>query len=216
MPKTFLEACSDVLRDVGEVSGDLDGFADLEDSGRRTKLAVVRRAWNHVLDQIYTLSREPLPRRSVLWQLATRVGFAEYALPRGFVSLRFPLRRVRSEGLVWEYPGGYAAMRAARPQPEQWTGDPSWAVVEPTRGNLLFDTIPQVADLYEVLYERDMYLWAETDLFPCSDGAVDALIPAVAEVYKQRQFHQADPAIYRQSMGAGARMISPRTLRRTY
>lgn len=216
MPKTFLEACSDVLRDAGEVSGDLDGFASLEDSGRRTKLAVVRRAWNHVLDQIYTLSREALPRRSVLWQFATRPGFREYALPRGFVSLRFPLRRVGEIGLVWEYPGGYEAMRVARPVPEQWTGTPSWAVIEPTRGNLLFDTTPDAAELYEALYERDMYLWAEDDLFPCSDGAVDALVPAVAELYKQRMFHQADAAVYRQSLGAGSRMISPRTLRRSY
>lgn len=216
MPKTFLEACSDVLREAREVSGDLTGFADLEDSGRATKLAVVRRAWNHVLDTIYTQSQEALPRRSVLWQLGLRPGFREYALPRGFVSIRYPLRRVGEAALVWEYPGGYEALRAARPVPEDWSGTPTWAVIEPTRGNLMFDTTPTEAELWEVLYERDMYLWAETDLFPCSDGAVDALVPAVAELYKQRMFNSADPVIYRQSLGTGARMISPRTLRRSY
>ena len=214
--RTFLQACSDVLRDAGEVSGDLDGFSDLEDSGRRTKLAIVRRAWNHVLDAIYTLTKEPLPRRSQTWRFATRPGFREYALPRGFVSIRWPILRVGSIALVWEYPGGYEAMREARPTPETWTGTPSWAVIEPTRGNLLFDTVPTEAEQWEMLYERDMYLWDEGDLFPCSDGAVDALIPAVTEFYKQRMFGAADPAVYRSSMGAGARMISPRTLRRSY
>lgn len=210
MAKTLLTAVNDTLKRVKQIQGDSGELTTFADSPRQNYIDTAIQIWNEIIVEVYTISELPLPGAvgsSSVVLSATR----EYTLPGDLEQIRYPLIDEVNGRFIAEYPGGFEAMRRDQPQPSTYLGTPNFAVINPETGLLRLDVVPDgdtIGETYQMVYDKTISLTATTDLFPFQDSVVDALMPAVAEMWKKEQQGSFDSGVFGFHLGRAARLIT--------
>ena len=218
MAYTFLQAMNMSLKRVNEIKGVQGELASFDDSARQTKIDTMRQVWNEAINEIYSLHRLPLPTE-VKAQTISLLTQREYDLNSDVAEIRWPLHDETNGQFIHEYPGGWEVMRINQPYPEEYTGLPYYAVVNPTNRKLRMDRTPTsdfVGREYLLYYDRYVRMHETYDVFPFSDAVVDALIPAVAEMYRRDTQNDFDSGAYGISFARACRYVNPNLMRKKW
>ena len=211
MPYNFLQAINKVLKRVNEIKGTQGELVSFTDSPRQAMIDTVRQQWNEIINEIYSLHNQPLPKE-VSTQAISLVAAREYSLNGDATEIRWPLIDETNGQFIHEYPGGWDAMRRDQWIPERFTGLPCYAVISPVTRKLRMDTTPTeefVGRVYVLYYDKYVHMHETFDVFPFSDAVVDALVPAVAEMYRRDVQHSFDEGTFTLSFGRACRYLNP-------
>lgn len=218
MAKTLLTAVNDTLKRVKQIQGDAGNLTTFIDSPRQNYIDTAIQIWNEMIVELYTISDLPLPGEVGSSPL-TLTAAREYALPANLEQIRYPLIDEVNGRFIVEYPGGFEAMRRDQPQPSTYQGTPNFAVINPETGLLRLDVAPvgdTIGEIYQMIFDKTILLTSTTDVFPFQDSVVDALMPAVAEMWKKEQQNSFDAGIFGLHLGRAARLITKVQPRQTW
>lgn len=218
-PYQLLDAVNAVLKRVKIIAGTNGALTSLIDSPRQTMVDTVVQVINETIHELYSTSELPIPLESNTQNVTLVTGQREYVLSPTPEAIRFPLIDTTHGNYVVEYPGGYERMRIDQLQPANWTGLPTYAVINPTNGKLRFNTAATVNEngrVFELLYDQRIHLINATDTFPFSDTVVDSLVPAWSELWKREQRNSFDQGQFDKSFGRASRYLTQKVMRRKW
>lgn len=219
MSLTFLDALNATLRRVLVIQGATGELTSLTDSAIQPDIDLMIQFWNETLQNIYTESSTPLPIGTGEDSITLVTGQREYNLPFLLEEIIFPLLNEDDGNFIYRYPGGYEAMRIAQPQPDNFEGRPLWAVINPTNSLLRFDTTPTAQDageIYKIIFKKTLGLVDATDLFPCSDQAVQSMFAPVADNWRRWKNQDVDEKQARKNYAKAIGLITKKTPRKRY
>ena len=209
MAYTFLQALNSSLKKVREIQGVSGELTSLTDSARQAKVDVMIDSWNEVVQEV--LSYGAYPTEVSEGEITLVADQREYDTADDFET--FVSKRLinQTDGYIaYEYPGGYDAMWRTQTQPDSYTGSPQFWALNSTTGKVRLDTSPtanEAGRVYKYLYNRRIAFDEATDTFPFSDTVVDALVPAVAEVYRRDIQKTFDAGFYQASVARALRLL---------
>lgn len=212
MAYTFLQAINMSMKRVGEIAGDQGELVSFDDSARQPKVDVMRQVWNEALHHLYSTINVPMPKQMSVQNITLALNEREYDLPTDFIEIDWPLINESDGQVINCYVGGWRQMRRDQLQPDTYTGLPYWAVVSPVTGKLRMDRAPTSSEagrVYVLSYFKRLRLYHTFDAFPFNDMVVDALVPAVAEGYRDDYQNTFNGAKYRKHFAQAARMLGP-------
>lgn len=143
----------------------------------------------------------------------------DYALASDLTQLLWPMVDETNGRWLEEDKRGYHGMIVGQLFPDNYTGLPYAAVIRPTDGELYLDRIPQAAEagfIYKYRYIKDTVVSAASDVFPCTDAAFRALVPAGAEVINRVHRQKFDQDMYDKSIGRAARYFTQQKPNESY
>ena len=221
MAYTFLNAINNALDRVGMIQGDNAKLTALTDSGRQSDIDIMMQVWNEQFAEMYSLTGTPQPTFYAESTITLVNGTREYALAAGFERMRWPLIDQTNGRYIYEWPGGYEDMRRIELVPSKWIGLAVYAAINPATNLLRLGWIPQSTEnglVYNYGFDARISLVLATDTFPFSDSVVDALLPAVCEMWKKSRkgADSFDAASYAQGVGRAGRLVSHKEVRRGY
>lgn len=219
MAYTLLNALNRVLKRATITSGPSGDLASLTDSARQTYIDTALQVINEGIHELYSLAETPLPIESDEANITLVAGQREYDLPTDLETIRYPLICEATGNFIIEYPGGYETMRAVQLQPQNWTGLPTWATINPTTGKLRMDVSPTATDagkVYTLLYDKRLALTAASDTFPFSDTVVDCMVPAWKEMFCREQRNNYDQGLMTIAFGRAVRYLSKAPMRKQW
>jgi len=191
--RTLLDGVNEVLKKASIISN-TNLLTSLTNSGKQVFIDLAVQSWGESVDQIYSKSKIMMPMQGEEDQITLVENVRSYALPCDLVQIRWPLHE-EDEGLyIHKYPGGYEELRNIQTQPGNYTGQPSFAAIDPIQGELYLNRVPLSGDagsVYKFFYWRDLTLTRATDCLPFSDTVFRAMVPVVTEVwrfYKNNRF----------------------------
>ncbi len=199
MAWTMLRFVNQTLKELGLVGGEQEELLSFSDSARQRPIDVIIQKTNETVHEIYTSSTTPIPTETRERDIVLVAGRRDYVLPESLAQIRYPLINSADSMRIDEYEGGYLKMRADQLQPDQWVGTPYRACIHTGSGRLYMERFPQDQDagrIYTMIYDRDLALEDEGDIFPFRDMAARALVAAVVERYKQSQRGGMDEGVY--------------------
>lgn len=217
MSKTLLDGINDLLDRVGIL--DANGtLGSLTNQGKQLFIDRGVQIWNETVDQVCNMMGTPHPGETGSSTITLVTGTREYDLPSDLVQIRWPLMEQTNGYWIWEFPGGYEAMRTYQQIPADWEGLPYSAVINPTTSKLRMERTPTSAEnglVYDILYDKDLVMDAASDTFPFSDATYRAIMPVVAESWERRTRNDFDEEEYRRQL-ARALAFTNKTNRRTH
>lgn len=219
MAETLLSAVNRVLKRVNVIAGEDGELTSLTDSARQTYIDLAVAVTNEAIQELYSFAGMPLPQESANATITLVTGTRSYAIPTDLVGMRWPLINQTTGDRIWEYPGGFTAIRNIQTIPSQYTGLPQFATISPVNNELYMDNIPTSAengDEYDLLYDKSLLVSLPTDTFPFNDDTLIALIPALAQLWKDPQRKSFDGAIFQSSLGRAAGFINSAQPRRSW
>lgn len=186
MAKTLLDGVNDVLKLTGIIST-TNTLSSLTDSGKQGFIDTAITVWNQAIDQVFSVSKVMRPKQGQEDSIILIADVRSYPLPCDLVQIRWPLQE-ESKGLyIHEYPGGYEDLRHSQTQPGNYTGQPTFAAIDPIEGDLYLDRIPLTADAgdeYTFFYWKDTGLSLGSDVMPFGDTVYRAMVPVVTEMFR--------------------------------
>lgn len=186
MAKTLLDGVNDVLKKAGIIST-TNELSSLTNSGKQLFIDHAISAWNESVDQIYSISKVMKPKQGEEDSITLIENVRSYPLPCDLVQIHWPLQE-ETEGLyIQEYPGGYEDLRHSQTQPDNYTGQPTFAAIDPIEGDLYLNRIPTATEAgneYKFFYWKDTGLSLGSDVFPFGDVVYRAMVPTVTEVFR--------------------------------
>lgn len=212
MAKTLLEGVNDVLKRVRLVQGDSGALDSLTDSARQTYIDQVVQIWNEVVEEVYSVTDEPMPNELAEATITLADGDRDYALA-SYNTIHWPLLDETSGQYIYEYPGDYLDLVNSQSVPSDFTGLPQYGVIRPTDGQLYLDRIPSSTEaglVYKYRYDKDVSLSIAADTFPFRDEVYRALVPVVAGLYKSDDRAEALRTSFAFNLGRAARLLSDR------
>ena len=218
MAKSFLTAVTETLKRVNIVQG-TDPLDSLTKSSIQTDIDTAKQIWNELIDDLYGKSDTPLPQVAKEATITLQTGTREYSLPTDLEQITWPLINEVNGYTIDPYYGGYEKLRRDQLQPSKWEGRPLYAVVSPITGLLRMDRIPTASENgveYKLLYVRRIEMANASDTFPFSDDVVDALVPAVAELWRRQRNQDFDAPIFRRSYARALETLSKNKRRMTW
>jgi hypothetical protein len=216
MTATLLSAVNGLFKRAKVIQGDSGALTSLTDSARQNYVDTAVKAWNDVIREIYSLAREPMPTEYAESTITLATSTREYNLATDLETLRFPLIDQTNGRYIYEYPGGYEAMRAVQIIPANFTGMPLYACINPSNGKIRLDTAPTSSEngkVYNYGYDKRVALTLAADTFPFSDTVVDALELPATELWKRWNKDSFDGGNYNAGMGQAARILAKKELR---
>lgn len=210
--RTLLDGVNDLLKRAKIVQGESRKFNSLTDKARQTAIDVAVMAWNEVQDELYAVSNDAFqfePKEAVITLVD---GQREYDLPSDLVEIRWPLINEDQGRRIDKYVGGFIQMRQDQLQPDNYNGMPSRAVINEINFKLRMDYTPTAeedATEFKLLYDRDMELRLETDVFPFTDAVYRALLPAAHQLWRRNMQNNFDQALFRGSIARAAALLNP-------
>lgn len=217
---TFLDAVNATLKSAGVIAGSSGELTTFTGSNRQTDIDEMLTAWNVLIDELYSLpvEREAVAEGTFTLSTSGTDSGREYSVPSDFVDIiGNPVNQANSH-ILKPYPGGFAAMRIARADPDDFQGQPSFFVIEPVNGNIRIDTTPtEDGDVYEFTYQKAINLSGTTDTFPFDDEVTRTLYDAAWQLWNLRQKSGADfnQAIFQRSISRAAAMLNGK-MRKSY
>lgn len=209
MATTFLQAVNATLKRVGIIQGDSGALSSFTDSGRQTDVDVMLDAWNDVIAELYKAGDFPGEQEENSFTLSSGTG--EYTLATDYTRILGNPICVARNLIIEKWPGTFAELREAQPDPSDFTGQPNYWVINPTNDKIRLDrqaTADEDGDVYTYINEKRINMSATGDTFPFSDEVVDALKPAVCQVWSADQKSQFNEGIYQASMSRAAQLLS--------
>lgn len=216
MAESLLTALNKSLKRVGMISGDAGDLTSLTDSSRQHAIDVTIQMWNEIIVDLYTASSISLPSEATTDNITLVDGTREYSLPADLEQMRWPLINQTLGHVIYPYPGGFAQMRMDQPIPANYTGRPIYAVINPSTNKLRMNVVPDAdadADVYQIFYDKNTSMALAADTFPFSDGVVDSLVPAVAQMYNREEKGKFDAPLFKAALGRSARLLSQKQQR---
>lgn len=227
MAITLLQAVNKLLTRVREVDsrGEL---TSLTDSARQTKIDNAVQAWNDATRLLFELTHQPIPMSARDADIVLETGKRLYPLATDLVHLHWPLRHKdtptqEAQGWrIWPYArdlpdGGYMQLISDDLFPDASKGRPERAAITPDRRELYVDRTPteeEDGDVYVYTYSKRFNLAAAGDTFPFPDASVEALVPAVAELWRGDYQNALNQGVFQTFMANAARMMRPNPLRK--
>lgn len=202
LSKTLLEGVNEILNRTSITSANGE-VSSLSNAGKQVYIDTIVQIWNETIDLCCNQMGIPKVGETGSSTLTLVTDTREYDMPSDLVQLRFPLIDYTNGHYIWEWPGGYQAMRIAQFTPSDWTGLPYAAAINPTTNKLRLDRTPTSAEngnAYDLLYDKDLAMTVAADVFPFSDAAFRATVPVVAEVFERRNRNDFDEKEYRENL----------------
>jgi hypothetical protein len=204
-----LDACNEVLKRVGVISGDGTPLSSLTSSSRQNAVDVAVQVINEGIDDLYATSSVPKPNGQAEATITLATGDRDYALASGLIRLRFPLVDKTNTQFLFQYPGGYNTILLADPEQDD-TGLPQYAAISPVDGELYLDRAPTAENdgrVYTYQYEKDLVLTLSTDEVPFKDVVFRAMVPVWVQLWKREKRNEFDIELYRRSVGLAAALM---------
>lgn len=214
---TLLNGINDVLKKTGIIQGSSGELSSLTDTGKQPYIDAAILAWNEVVDEMFATAGKPMPNILAEATITLATNDRDYALASDFIQIYFPLVNKTTGLRIQEYPGGYLQLFQDQLVPNNYTGTPQFGTIRPTDGQLYLDRIPTATengDVYKYRYEKDSVLDEAADTMPFNDKVYRALVPAVAEIWSEKQKRTMNGDIFSASFSRACRYLSgmaPRT-----
>lgn len=215
MSKTLLDGVNETLKRVRVISGDAGALTTLTNSARQGPIDIAVQVINEGIDTLYTASPDAMPNEQAESTITLVAGTRAYSLATDIVQLRWPLIDRTNSQRIFEAPGGYASM-LERDLEQDDTGLPYYGAIRPTDGKLFLDRAPTSADagrIYTYQYDADQALAAATDVMPFTDAVFRAMVPAWVQLWKREQRNEFDEALYHETIGRAARLVTEKQQR---
>lgn len=216
---TLLDGVNAVLRRRKLIQGDADVLTTLSDQSRQIYIDEAIALWSETIDQLYTMSCQPMPKEMAETTITLVTAQRSYTLPADMVQIRWPLINEANGYVIEEYPGGYDQMRRDQLQPDNYTGRPQYAAINPIDDTLYVDQVVPSSDNgleYRLVYDKDLSLSLATDVFPFNDAVYRALVPVVAEYLRRNFDNTFDQNYVRLSMGRASQFLTQNQQRETW
>lgn len=216
MVETLLSATNRVLKRVKVIAGEDGELASLTDSARQSYIDLAVSLINEVIQELYSATNIPLPQESASDTITLVTDQREYTLPTDLLEIRWALINQTNGNKIWEYPGGFEAMRSLQTIPADYSGLPLFATINPINNKLRMDNAPTSTendDAYDLLYDKSLLMTLAADTFPFNDDIVIALIPALEQLWKRTQRNSFDDALFNISLGRAAKLLNPQQMR---
>jgi hypothetical protein len=216
----FLTAVNETMKRVGMIAGsdgELESFEVTD--GRQASVDRMIQIWNETLRLLYNTSGEPFPTEQQQSTITLVDQQREYDLPTDLERINWPLNNDDDGQVIRAFGGGFQKMRIIQRQPDNWTGLPIWAAINPINGKLRMYTIPQADDggrIYQLYYEKRLTLQFTNDTFPFSDTIVEELYSPVAAVWRADKGEGIDELTARRNLSIAASLLSKQPLRQKY
>jgi len=178
-------------------------LSSLTNQGKQLFIDLGVQIWNETVDHVCNMMGQPHPGETGSASISLAAGTREYSLPSDLVQIRWPLIDTANGHYIWEYPGGYEQMRIDQFLPDDWTGLPYAAAINPTTGLLRMDRTPTAAEngnTYNILYDKDLVMDSATDAFPFSDAVYRAILPVVTQSWERRKRNDFDEVEYKRQL----------------
>jgi hypothetical protein len=110
-------------------------------------------------------------------------------------------------------------MRITQLQPDNWTGLPITAAINPINDKLRMNTIPQSTEagrVYQLYYEKAIGLQFTNDTFPFNDTIVEELYAAVAAIFRDDKGQGVNAPAARQNLAVALSLGNKQHLRSRY
>lgn len=176
---------------------------------------------NDVIREVVSLA-DLMPYKTNEGSITLATGTREYALPAGALEIISKNLVERGEG-HWAapYPGGYEAMFSTQVDPDSYTGQPSYWVINPVTDYFRLDNTPTAAengDIYYFLYTSGITVSLFNDTFPFRDGVMDALLKSVVQNFMKTTSmgETFDAADYMRGLGQAVQAIVHTPKQRKY
>lgn len=208
---TLLNGVNDVLKKAGIIQGSSGELSSLTDRSKQTFIDGAVLAWNEVLDELFSTAGRPMPQIMGESTITLVTDDRDYALESDVTELVWPLLNETTGLKIEEYPGGYQQMGSDQIVPANYTGTPFFGAIRPTDSQLYLDRIPTATengDVYKYRYHKDGELTAAADVMPVTEKVYRALVPAVAEIWSEKQKNELNAELFRVSFGRAARLLS--------
>ena len=217
------------LKRLGGIKGDVADITAFTDTGLLHEIDVVLQVWNETIHAVYDLGA--ITGETATGTITLATDTREYALPTSPVfeqmSGEFYSTRVMvntDHKRLWEYPvrnasSPYHQMFVDQPDPANFTGQPTFWVINPTTNKFRTNTTPsseQNGDVYSFIYDKRLQITATTDTFPFADGVVDRLLFHVVEASRlDLDREKRDPVADRKGFASAVkRATQSKTLKR--
>lgn len=207
MATTLLTGINDLLKRVGEISGDASVLTSLTDSARQKHIDRAVQMYNEAIILLYDMTNTPMESELAEGTITLVTGTRSYALPSGLVKLNWPLHDQTNGNYIIEYPGGYLQIKKDQPQPANFTGRPLGGAISPVDGTLYLDRIPTAnenGEVFTVYYDKSLLMTLASDNFPCSDTVYTMLRGAVAEVWSRYSSKDFDSGLFISALASAA------------
>ena len=218
--QTLLDAVNKVLRRTGETQSDLDSLID---SGHQIAIEQARGIWTDIVHEVASLGVFSAESGTGSITLAEGSVGREYDLPQDFEGFsgewETAVLTSPNHHKVFEYKGGYTQMVADQTNPDDYKGDPLRWAINPTNGKLRIDVNPEAAQagrVYTFVYEKRIALLDAQSTFPFSDTVIDALTPAVEEMFLAKRRKQFSSAMMRKAVIIALRYIRQKRSNTSY
>lgn len=191
MPKTLVEGVNDLLVKVGVLDNDTV-LTTLSDSARQTYIDSAVQSINETLDRLFALPQMPTrPNQITERVIVLNTDDQDYELHETLVRLlpEFGLVDETNSHVISiiDDPDAYRRMVIGDLEQDD-TGQPSFACIRPTDGQLWLDRAPTAefdGREYKYRFERDPGLSAAADEFPFTDPVYRGVILAASELWKK-------------------------------
>jgi len=207
--KTLLDGVNEVLKKV-QIISNTNLLTSLTDSGKQTFIDLAIQSWQESVDQVYSKSKIMMPMQGEEDSIILVENIRSYSLPCDLVQIRWPLHEETKGLYIHKYPGGYEELRNIQTQPDNYTGQPSFASIDPIQGDLYLDRVPLTGDAgdeYKFFYWKDLSLTLSSDPFPFSDTVFRAMVPVVAEIWRYYQHNRFTSDISNVNYGRAIRAL---------
>jgi len=207
--KTLLDGVNEVLKKASIISS-TNLLTGLTNSGKQVFIDLAVQSWQESVDQIYSKAKVMMPQQGEEDFIILVENVRSYSLPCDLVQIRWPLHEEDKGLYINKYPGGYEELRNIQTQPDNYTGQPSFAAIDPIQGELYLNRVPLAADagaVYKFFYWKDLSLNLSSDPFPFSDTVFRAMVPVVTELWRYYQNNRYTNQIAKVNYGRAVRAL---------
>lgn len=218
MAKTLLNAVNEILKRVGQVSGDSGELTSLTVPARQTDVDIAVQVINEGIDELYSATGNPAALTQAENTITLATDDRSYALETDLVQLRFPLIDKTNAQYMWEHPGGYNGILTFDPEQDD-DGQSFFAAISPVNGELYLDRIPTASEngnIYTYQYDKDTSLSLQTDEVPFNNSIFRAMVPAWVQLWKRERNNEFDGDLFESSIGRASRFLSQTQPRDNY
>ena len=173
---------------------------------------VMLQTWNEVVRELYrtgTFAKETAQGTLTLSTRTSSYSFSTMSVTDFERMVGNPIDATNEQEL-YEYPGGWLALRRDRKDRSDYEGLPLHWTINTTTGDLEIDTQPTSNEngrAYVYVYEKRLNLSATTDSFPFSDSVVDSLVQPVTQAFKRKRSGEFDNGMYLTGMANAVHLL---------
>lgn len=219
MAKTLLDGVNDVAKKLQIIAGNSGDFTSLTSLPHQHSVDIIIRNWNTGIEDLYSATSVPYPNELASADITLVTGQREYDIPSDLITMRWPLHDITNGEYIHEFKGGYEYLRMGQQTPNDENGKPLYGAINPSNGRLYFDKIPRAAEnglVYELLYDKDVSLESQNDVFPFNDAVYRPMVDVVAELTRRDIRNRFDGVFHDRRMAQAGKYLRKTTAKKTW